>query len=313
MWSRALRARWLLPAIRGFRRTSNSQKEAFDMKKLTGLLAGVCVSAIGLGVAMAQEAMGPPKVLVIMREYLKPGRGGSVHERSESAFVRAMSVAKWPVHYIAVEAMSGPTRVLFLTGYPSFAAWEKDNQDAAKNATLSSAIDKATGADGDLLTSYDQGAFMFREDGSLRAGTADVPRSRYFEISVFHVRPGHGKEWEELVKLYHDGYEKVPSAKWALFESVYGTDNGGMFLVFNPMKSLAEVEQGYADQKKFVQAVGEDKMKRLGELSASCIESTQTNLFRFSPKMSYPDESWIKADPTFWKPKVTTPPAKPAQ
>ena len=48
------------------------------MKKLTGLLAGVCVSAIGLGVAMAQEAMGPPKVLVIMREYLKPGRGGSV-------------------------------------------------------------------------------------------------------------------------------------------------------------------------------------------------------------------------------------------
>jgi hypothetical protein len=283
------------------------------MKKLTGLLAGVCVSAIGLGVALAQEAMGPPKVLVIQREFLKPGRGGTMHERSESAFVRAMSAAKWPVHYFALEALSGPTRMLFLTGYPSFAAWEKDSQDTAKNATLSAAIDKAIVSDGDLLTSYDQGAFMFREDGSLRAGTADVPHSRYFEISVFRVRPGHSKEWEELVKLYHDGYEKVPSAKWALFESVYGTDNGGMFLVFNPMKSLAEVEEGYADQKKFVDAMGEDKMKRLSELSASCIESTQTNLFRFSPKMSYPDESWIKADPTFWKPKMTTPPAKPAQ
>jgi hypothetical protein len=283
------------------------------MKKLTGLLAVVCVSAVGLGVAFAQEAMGPPKVLVIQREYLKPGRGGSVHERSESAFVRAMTAAKWPVHYFALEALSGPTRMLFLTGYPSFAAWEKDAQDAAKHPTLSAAIDKAIMADGDLLTSFDQGAFMFREDGSLRAGTADVPHSRYFEISVFHVRPGHLKEWEELVKLYRDGYDKVPNAKWALFESVYGTDNGGMFLVFNPMKSLAEVEEGYADQKKFVESLGEDKMKRLSELSASCIESTQTNLFRFSPKMSYPDESWIKADPTFWKPKVAAAPAKPAQ
>ena len=32
----------------------------------------------------------------------------------------------------------------------------------------------------------------------------------------------------------------------------------------------------------------------------------QTNLFEFSPKMSYPDPEWIKADP-FWKPKAAAP------
>ena len=285
------------------------------MKRLTGLLAGLSVAVTGLGVAAAQEAMGPPKVLVIQREFLKPGHGGTIHERSESAFVRAMTAAKWPTHYFALEALSGPSRALFLTGYPSFAAWEKDNQDTAKNATLSAAIDKAALADGDLLTSYDQGVFMFNDEGSLRAGTADVPRSRYFEISVFRVRPGHRKEWEELVKLYREGYEKVPNAKWALFESVYGVDNGGMYLVFNPMKSLTEVEEGYADEKKFVDAMGADNMKRLGELTASCIESQQTNLFRFAPKMSYPLDSWVKEDPEFWKPKMTAPAKteKPAQ
>jgi hypothetical protein len=298
-----------------FFKQSQQPKEAFDMKRLTGLLAGFSVVITGLGVAAAQQPMGPPKVLVIEREFLKPGRGGTVHERSESAFVRAMTTAKWPTHYFALDAMSGPTRALFLLGYPSFAAWEKDNQDMAKNATLSAAFDKAITADGDLLTSFDQGVFMFNEEGSLRAGTADVPRSRYFEISVFHVRPGHTKEWQDLVKLYQQGYEKVPNAKWALFESVYGADNGGMYLVFNPMKSLAEVEEGYADQKKFMDALGEDKMKKLGELTASCIESEQTNLFRFNPKMSYPDDSWVKEDPTFWKPKITAPAKaeKPAQ
>lgn len=279
------------------------------MKKLTGLTASALVLVTGLGVAAAQQEMGPPKVLVIQREFLKPGKGGPTHERSESAFVRAMMAAKWPTHYIALDAMSGQSRSLFLVGYPSFAAWEKDNLAMAKNTTLQGAFDRAILADGELLSSYDQGVFMLSEEGSLRAGTADVPRSRYFEISRFVVKPGHRKEWEELVKLYKQGYENIPSAKWALFESVYGTDNGGLYLVFNPMKSLAEVEEGYADEKKFVEAMGEDKMKRLAELTEACIASQQTNLFHFNPKMSYPQESWIKADPAFWTPKVvaTTP------
>jgi hypothetical protein len=223
-----------------------------------------------------------------------------------------MTAAKWPTHYVGLDSMSGQPRSLFLIGYPSFAAWEKDNQAMEKNTTLQGAFDRAIAADGELLTSLEQSVFMLSEEGSLRAGTADVPRSRYFEISRFVVKPGHRQEWQELVKLYKEGYDKIPSAKWALFESVYGADNGGVYLVFNPMKSLAEVEEGYADQKKFVEAMGEDKMKRLGELSAACVASEATNLFHFNPKMSYPSDDWVKEDPDFWKPKMSAP-AKPAQ
>ena len=285
------------------------------MRKLTGLFAGCCLVGsvfAGVGVA-AQETPGPPKVLVIQREYLKPGHAGSVHEKSESAFIRAMAAAKWPTHYFAVDSMSGPSRALFLVGYPSLAAWEKDNLDTDKNATLSAALDRAALADGDLLTSYDQGVFVYREGMSLRANV-DIPHMRYFEISAFKVRPGHQHDWEELVKMYKEGYEKaVPDAKWAVFESVYGADNGGIFIVFNPMKSLAEVDQNFADEKKFNEVMGEEGMKKLGELSAKCIASEQSNLFRFNPKMSYPMDEWIKADPEFWKPKVVASTVKKAE
>jgi hypothetical protein len=44
-------------------------------------------------------------------------------------------------------------------------------------------------------------------------------------------------------------------------------------------------------------------MKKVRELTDSSIESQQTNLFEFNPKMSYPPDEWIKADP-FWKPKA---------
>jgi hypothetical protein len=32
-------------------------------------------------------------------------------------------------------------------------------------------------------------------------------------------------------------------------------------------------------------------------------------LFTFNPRMSYPREEWIKADPEFWKPKAAAAPA----
>jgi hypothetical protein len=278
------------------------------MKTLTGFSAGMCFVftglMVGMGVAVAQEMPAPPKVLVIQREMLKPGRAGATHLKTESAFVQAMTAAKWPTHYFAAESLSGLSRALFFIGYPSFAAWEKDNQDTAKNATLSAAFDHATLVDGEQLTEYSSGTFLFNEKSSLGANV-DIPHMRYFEISQFRVRPGHEKDWDDLVKLYKSSYEKaVPSAKWAVFDSMYGAENGGLHLVFIPMRSLAEVDQSLLDGKKFEAALGESGLKKLGELSAACLESSQTNLFQFNPKMSYPAEEWIKADPEFWKPKM---------
>src|ERR1700730_5239292 len=113
------------------------------MKRITGLLLGTCVLVGGLGIAAAQETTPPPKVLSIQREFIKPGKAGAVHEKSESAFVQAMTRAKWPTHYLALNALSGKSRALFLTGYDSFEAWEKDTLAVQKTPTLSAAIDRA--------------------------------------------------------------------------------------------------------------------------------------------------------------------------
>jgi len=280
------------------------------MKKLAGFSAGMCLVftglVTGLGFAAAQEMPPrPPKVLVIQREMLKPGRAGNTHLKTESAFVQAMTAAKWPTHYFAAESQSGVSRALFFIGYPSFSAWEKDNADQAKNATLTAAFDRASLADGEQLTEFSTGVYVYDQEGSLRANV-DIAHMRYFEISQFKVRPGHEKDWNDLVKMYKSAYEKaVPNAHWAVFQSMYGMQNGGLYLVFNPMRSLAEVDESLGDSKKFEAAMGESGMKKLSELAAACIETSQTNLFQFNPKMSYPAEEWIKADPGFWKPTMT--------
>ena len=274
------------------------------MKRMTGLLLGSYLLIGGLGIAMAQDAVPPPKVLSIQREFLKPGKGGALHEKMESAFVQGMTRAKWPTHYLAVNSLSGKSRALFLTGYDSFAAWEKDNMAEQNNAVLAAAMDRATVADGDLLSDFDASALIYRDDYSLRSAV-DIAHSRYFEISLYRVRPGHSQDWDALVKMVIAAYQKIPDSHWATYEAVYGQE-GGTYVVFVAMKSASEIDQSFGDSsKKFLAAMGEDGLKKFSELEAAAIESSQHNWFVFNPKMSYPADEWVKADPDFWKPKAS--------
>lgn len=272
------------------------------MNKFAGLCAGLCVLGATAAV-IAQDMPGPPKVLVVQREWTKPGKAGAIHEKSESAFVNAMVAAKWPTHYFAAASMSGKPRVLFFVGYPSFEAWEKDNHAMEKNATLSAAFDRAELTDGELLNDYQQDVLVYNPELSLHMGKS-IAQDRYFEISRWAVKPGHRADFLELVKMYVDGYGKVSEhANWAAFESYYGEQNGGVYIAISAMASLAENDQFMGDDKKFADAMGPEKMKKIRELTAASVESSMTNLYEFKPSMSYPEDSWIKED-AFWKPKA---------
>ncbi len=253
----------------------------------------------------------PPKVLVVAREWTKPGKSGLSHEKTESAFIQAMTRAKWPTHYLAVDSMSGKPRSLFFTAYDSFEAWEKDLKAEEKNEALSAELDRANVADGEVLDALDQSVLMFREDLSLRP-KVDIPHMRYFEISRFHVKQGHDKDWEALVKIYQSGFEKIAPVHWATYQAQYGQQDG-TYIIFTPMKSATEIDGAASEWMKFGAAMGDDGMKKLADLTAATVDSSETNLFVFNPRMSYASEDWIKADPDFWKPKPVAAAAKSAK
>jgi hypothetical protein len=289
------------------------------MKRIAGMLLGLWFLFSGVSIVAAQEDSAqttpPPKVMLILREFLKPGKGGMTHEKSESAFVQAFTRAKWPTHYFAADSLSGKARCLFIVGYDSFDAWEKDNLAMQKNPALTAALDHAQLVDGELLSDYDATLMNYREDQSLRA-PVDIAHMRYLEISLFHVRPGHRKDWDDLVKLVIPAYDKIPSAHWATYEVAYGQQEDDTYVIISPLKSASEIDTEFAQDKDFAAAMGDEGMKKLGELEAAAIESSQSNLFQFDPKMSYVSEEWKKADPEFWAPKAAKPamaPKKPAE
>jgi hypothetical protein len=289
------------------------------MKSLVWLCAAaLSLAAIVSAVAQDQSSgtMSPPKILTITREFVKPGKAGTMHDKTETAFVQAMAHAKVSTHYLGMNSITGKSRSLFFTGYDSLDAWEKDVASQQKNAMLSAALDRAVAADGELLDSLDVGAFIYNTEYSLNQQAEHATAAtRYFLVDVYHVKPGHRKEWGEGVKMVVEGYKKSqPEAHWACYESLYGAPEG-TYLFITALKSASEIDNVLAHDKDFMSAMGEDGMKKLEEFSAAAIESGESNLFALNPNMSYVPAEWPKAD-DFWKPKggnsVAAAPKKPA-
>ena len=280
------------------------------LSKSIGICAGLCFcisGVIGLPAARAQETGAkttpPPKVLVIDIEWLKPGKGGSAHQKSESAFIQAAEKAKSPQHYVAMQALSGPPRSLFVFSYDSFAAMEKEHQEEVANTSLSADIDQAYAADGELLSSMARNIFTLRDDLMPEPGVA-IGTMRYMQITRVTVRPGHQGEWEEYLKMLRSNLDKAePGRHIALYQSAYGWENGGIWLLITPMKSLSEVDEADANAAKFREAMGDTNMKHYRELAGAAVESSQRNLYAFDPAMSYASDQMVNADPTFWKRK----------
>ena len=279
------------------------------MKKMSGILLVLCLWLGTATVAAAQDQSGllhqPPKILTVNREVLKPGKGGAAHERTESAFVRAMTAAKASDYYIALDSLTGVSRTLFLSGASSFAEWEKTQRAEQGNATLSAALDRAVEADGDLLQSYETATYIYNAEQSNEP--PGLAGARYFEIEVFTIKPGHESDWDAIVKLVKPALMKAnPEDHWAMYDRIYGGANAAV--VMRPLKSAAEIDHSIAADPKFFEAMGEDGMRKLGELSAIALQSVEANLFAINPRISYVSAEMAGGDP-FWKAAKTAAPA----
>lgn len=274
------------------------------MRKLSPFVLGLSIAVAGSALAAAQETTSPMKVLQITREYTKPYKNGMAHDKTESAFIQAMTKAKFPAYYIGLTSMSGKSRSLFLTRYANFAEWEKDNKLVDKNPALGAELERDSIADGDLLESVDSLVYTYDEDLSYKP-RSDLGHVRYMEISVFHVRTGHRADWSKLAKIVKDAHEKAgTSAHWGMFEMAYGAMDGE-YVALSGDNSMADIDTGFSENKKFMDALGEDGVKNFRELFAKTVDSSRSELFSVNPKMSYVPDEWIKADPEFWKPKPT--------
>jgi hypothetical protein len=241
-------------------------------------------------------------VLQIFVESVKPGKGAA-HAKVEAGWPAAFRKAKWPTHYLAATSMSGPGEAWFLSGYESFAAMETDQRNVEKTPVLSKELDRLSQVDGELLSGTRNILAVYRPDLSYRPDIS-IAQMRYFALTIFTLKPGYDSAFAEVRKVVHAGHDKANMDEhWAMYQVVSG-GAGSTYLLLIPMKSLTEADVAQEIHgKPYGDALGESGRQQLRDFARAGLESTETKLLSFSPKMSYPSDEWVKQDPQFWAPK----------
>jgi hypothetical protein len=127
---------------------------------------------------------------------------------------------------------------------------------------------------------------------------------RYFRIITFRVRPGHDSDFTDSVKIVKAAYEKAKvDLPWAVYQ-ISGGMPGPTFLIILPMKSMAEIDAAIARAGTIREAEGPENEKALSKMASDGYATVETNVFAFSPSMSYPAKEFVARDPEFWTPKA---------
>jgi len=248
--------------------------------------------------------MGPPAIVQIGREFVKPGKWAA-HTKLETEWGQALAAAKFPVNFLAISSMTGASEVWFLSGFASMAELEKTNQTIDANPALGAIFNRFSPQESDMLQDSRGMIARFRDDLSYLPGKEALGTMRYFSITRTQVRPGHNSDFEDARKQIKAAHLKasLPDG-FAIFQVTAGAP-AGTFLTFVARKSLAELDQGaQIHGAAYVAALGGDSgQKKLAALASSGTITAETNEFAFSPAMSFAAKDLVDADPTFWKPK----------
>ena len=245
---------------------------------------------------LAPEA--PAKVLQIIREEIKAGRA-TAHEKYEAGYVKAYKAAK-RAPYLAMSTLSGPSEAWFVVPFPSYAALEKETEATAKDATLSAELERLDEGDAAYRIGGQTMFAEYKPELSYRA-RGDFSGVHYVEVTIVQVRPGHGREYEELVSASRKAHEQANvDEHFGVYEIASGMPTG-TYVVFVGLNSLAELDsdphgQGYRD------AVGDEGRARMQKLIADSVVSADRMVFQFSPRMSNPPAWLLRTDSVFWKP-----------
>jgi hypothetical protein len=266
----------------------------------TTLLALIAVFAAAPACAQGLPLTPAPRVLQIYRESIRPEKQGP-YTQVEIGAAAACARLNFPHPYLTLASITGLTEVWFLNGYDSLTEMEQIGRAIAANGDLSGTLATIASQKVDLVNDPRNIFAYYRPDLSEGRGLS-APRTHLFSVTIVSVVPGKEGEYAEIRKILRSAHRSSNSPE---IHSVYQVGSGmrePTFLVFSPATSLEDVENSnLLYRSRFEESLGDANRKRLAELSASAIATTETLLFAVSPPMSFPAKEWVDADPEFWK------------
>src|SRR6267142_6205469 len=278
------------------------------MRKFFFVLA-ITLLASGFSQITAQppKRMGPPPVLLIVREDIKPGKMPA-HNIHSASFARIFRQLQTPSYRIALVPVAGSeNEVIYITALDTFKEMEEtgretDKKLSAASGAMKSELDRLEKEAPDLHAGMRDMFAVYRPDLSYDAGV-DIRQMRYFAINTVRVRPGQEDQFAEYVKNLTNTARTKAKAELhiAAFQVIAGSPST-TYMFFRPMKSLAEYDLRIGLRVR--EAMSDDQKKKADKLTGETVVFSETSVYAFNPQMSYASKEMIAGDPAFWNRKA---------
>jgi len=274
-------------------------------KSLLLVLLSLFVCCFSQANAQTDDMNSPPRVLLVVREEIKPGMMPA-HNRHSAGYSGIFGKLKTPNHRIAMIPVAGSeNEVMYLTACESFAdlemiTKETDKKLASVDGTMGAELARLDKEAPDLHSSMRDVLAVYRPELSFKPGV-DIAQMRYFAITTVRVRPGQEDNYSEYLRtLINTAREKAKAETHVAAYQVIAGMPGTTYMFFRPMKSLAEYDLRIGPRVR--EAMTDDQKKKADKMAGESVIVSETSIFAFNPRMSYLPKEFTASDSAFWNP-----------
>ena len=271
-------------------------RKTFLSLTVLAFVAGGTAAALAQGLPTTQ-----PKFLNIVREQVKVGRSAD-HSKFEAGWPAAFEKAKDSGYYIALVSMTGPSEALYVTPFASQAAFGEIAAKEDADPVLTKELDRLSLGDAEFISDLTRIQAVGRPELS-HGEYPDIAMMRFWEITTFRVKPGHGEEFAAAVKTWAAAVGRSSSSlRWRTYEVMAGAPDG-TYLIFSTVTSFAEFDKAMTDGETTWKSLTFEERSTLQKSFAEGALSSTTNRYRLDPVQSYVPAETRQKDPAFWMPK----------
>ena len=242
--------------------------------------------------AAAQGLTDPPPIVQLVR---KPGTAG--------ASIKPYADAGAAVHVIGMRSVTGLPETWMVENHYTFASVEDLDQKLAALAPVRVMNDPSDPLYDDVLAPTRTMLALYHPEWSYRADQAirNFARARYFQITIYRIRPGADAGFSDLIRLRRATADVVNLDRPELAYQIVSGAPSGTLAFLAPILSLRAMDNGVASVPVFAEGLAAAKDKEGSKLASDIIISSERLLFRVEPRISYVSDDFAAADTDFWR------------
>ena len=203
-------------------------------------IGGTAVAAFAQGLPTSQ-----PGLLYLIREDVKVGHAAD-HPKVEAGWPAAFEKAKSPYYYIALASLSGTPEVWFVAPFENHAAFGDSLKRESEDPVLSAELDRLSRADAEHVSNVRQIQAIARKELS-HGAFPEVAKQRFYEITVFRVKPGRESGFADAAKAYGAAAGRgAADVNYRVYQVIAGMPEP-TYLIFSSVESFGAFDKMLAN------------------------------------------------------------------